>query len=81
MQPVEPLITRAMPDLPWQKVALDFLEYDRKTYLLVVDYYSRFIKIALMTTMTIAQIVRHVQSMFARHGFPETLVSHNGPQF
>ena len=72
MQPVEPLITSAMPDLPWQKVAADFLEYDRKTYLLVVDYYSRFIEIALMTTMTTAQTVCHMQSMFARHGFPET---------
>ena len=70
-----------MPDLPWQKVAADFLEYDRKMYLLVVDFYSRFIEIALMTTMTTAQTVRHMQSMFARHGFPETLVSDNGPQF
>ena len=34
-----------------------------------------------MTTMTTAQTVRHMQSMFARHGFPETLVSDNGPQF
>ena len=81
MQPVEPLITSAMPDLPWQKVAADFVEYDRKTYLLVVDRYSRFIEIALMTTMTTAQTVRHMQSMFARHGFPETLISDNGPQF
>ena len=81
MQPVEPLITSAMPDLPWQKVAADFLEYDRKTYLLVVDYYSRFIEIAHLTTMMTAQTVRHMQSMFARHGFRETLVSDNGPQF
>ena len=26
MQPVEPLITSVMPDLPWQQVAADFLE-------------------------------------------------------
>ena len=81
MQPVEPLVTRSMSDLPWEKVAADFLEYDRKTYILVVDYYSRFIEIALTTTMTTAQTIRHMQSMFAWHGFPETLVSDNGPQF
>ena len=50
-------------------------------YLLVVDYYSHFVEIALMTTMTMAQTAHHMQSMFARHGFPETSVSDNGPQF
>ena len=68
-------------DLPWQKVAADSPEYDRKTYLLAVNYHSRFIEIALMTTMITAQTVRHMQSMFARHGFPETFVSDKGPQF
>ena len=37
----------------------------------ILDYYSRFIEIALMTTMTTTQTIRHMQSMFARHGFPQ----------
>ena len=63
MQAVEPLVSSVMPDLPWQKVAIDLLEYDRKTYLLVVGYYSRFIEIALMITMTTAQTIRRIWSL------------------
>ena len=77
MQPVEPLIISAMPDLPWQKVAADFLEDDRKTYPFVVDYYSRFIGIALITTMTTAQTIRRMQSMFEFAAFATKHKRHN----
>lgn len=36
------------PDHPWQRVGTDLLELRGKTYLLAVDYFSRFIEIALL---------------------------------
>ena len=42
-----------------------------RTYLLVMDYYSRFIEIS----------IRALKSIFTRHGIPDILRSDNGPKF
>ena len=68
-------------DYPWQKVATDLFEWRKNTYLLVVDYYSRYTKIQKLTTTTSADVIRQLKSIFARHGIPEELVSDNGPQY
>ena len=38
----EPLITTEVPSRPWEKVALDLYEFKGASYILVVDYFSRF---------------------------------------
>ena len=78
---VQPLIPTELPQLPWQKVAMDLFEWKKKTYLLIVDFYSRYIEIALLNRLTSEEVVAHCQSIFARHGIPEQVVSDNGPQF
>lgn len=50
-----------------------------KLYLVVVDYYSKFIETSLMRAKTEGTIVMHMKSIFARHGIPEELVSDNMP--
>ena len=75
---VQPLIPTELPQLPWQKVAMDLFEWKKKTYLLIVDYYSRYIEIALLNRLTSEEVVAHCQSIFARHGIPEQVVSDNG---
>ena len=79
-QRAEPLLPSELPGLPWQRVALDFFDLKSHTYLLAVDYYSRYIEIALMSSMTTSQTILHLRSIFARHGIPEELISDNGPQ-
>ena len=43
---VEPLIPTEMPNRPWERVATDLFEWNRAQYLLVVDYYSKYIEVA-----------------------------------
>ena len=50
-------------------------------YLLIVDYYSRYIEIARLNRQTAAEVINHTKSIFARHGIPEIVISDNGPQF
>ena len=80
-QPAEPLITSELPELPFQKIGTDLFEWEKRTYLLVVDYYSRYIEIALLKRTTSSEVITHLKSIFARHGIPELIVSDNGPQY
>ena len=50
-------------------------------YLIVVDYFSRWIEIEHLRSTTSAQVINHMKSLFARWGIPEEVRSNVGPQF
>ena len=79
--PPEPLKQHSDGDEPWQKIGLDFFEIAEKHYLAVVDYYSNFIEIDLMTTITSACTVTSLKKHYARYGIPRMILSDGGPQF
>ena len=81
MTQTEPLIPSELPDRPWQKVATDLFEFQKSQYLLVIDYYSRFIEIPKLSTTTSTNVITNLKSIFSRHGVPETVRSDNGPQY
>lgn len=60
---------------------MHLLMYNKDTYLIVLDYYSRYIEIVKLTKLNAAEVIVHCKSIFARHGIPEEVVSDNGPQF
>ena len=80
-QRAEPMIPSSLPEFPWQEVATDLFQFRIHQYLLVIDYYSRFIEIAKLTSTTSQAIVSHLKSIFSRYGIPERLISDNGPQY
>ena len=81
IQHAEPLITSPLPSLPWQKVATDLFERRGSKYLLIVDYFSRYIEFSKLTRETSSEIINHMKSIFARHGIPQQVMSDNGTQF
>ena len=48
---------------------------------MVVDYYSRFLEVAILKSTTSAKIIEAITPMFARFGVPFSLRTDNGPQF
>ena len=77
----EPLMPSECPGRPWQKLGADLFLLGSKTYLLVVDYFSRYVEIAQLSHTRSTDVIVHLKSIFARHGIPEVLVSDNGPHF
>ena len=57
------------------------MEFEKKHYLIVVDYYSRYIEVRKLDSLTSTSTVDKLKSIFAAHGIPELLISENGPQF
>ena len=80
-QAVEPLIPSALPSLPWQKVATDLFKWKGATYLLVIDYFSKYIEISKLDGESSQEVIQRLKSLFARHGIPQQVMSDNGPQY
>ena len=77
----EPLKSTPLPQYPWQNIGCDICEVKGSTYIVMVDYYSRYIEIAYIRTPTTHSVILKMKDVFARWGVPETVVSDNGPQF
>ena len=79
----EPIKTATMPNSPWDKVKIDFYgPLPTGQYILVViDCYSRFHEIEILTTISAQKVIPKVDSIFARHGIPSHLTADNGPPF
>lgn len=80
-QKYEPLRPTTLPDRPFQMVGTDICEKQGQRYLVLIDYFSRYIEIAQLPNMTSSAVIAVLKAIFARHGIPEVLVSDNGRQF
>ena len=79
--PREPMISSTLPEYPWQKVGSDLFYFQGTTYLLIVNYYSRYPEITKLSSTTSDSIVRALRSIFSRLRIPEVLISDNRPQY
>ena len=77
----EPMIKPDLPVRPWEKIATDLFEYKNKSYLLVVDYYSKFFEICILNNTTSETVITHMKSIFSRHGIPDIVISDNAKQY
>ena len=66
---------------PWSKVAVDLGDLDGRTLLVISDYYSNYIEVARITSITSRSIIKELKTVFARFSIPEVLVTDNGAQF
>ena len=56
-------------------------ELDRKHYLLLVDYYSGWIEVRRLDSLSSTATIEVIKSIFSTHGICEMVISDNGPQF
>ncbi|XP_046846780.1 uncharacterized protein K02A2.6-like [Xenia sp. Carnegie-2017] len=77
----EPLHPHDISSRPWQKIGSDLFDWNGKPHRIVVDYYSRYPKVAELQDTKAQTVINKTKSIFSRHGIPETVVSDNGPQY
>eukprot|EP00118_Oscarella_pearsei_P022444 m.259637 g.259637 ORF g.259637 m.259637 type:complete len:258 (+) comp40426_c1_seq4:667-1440(+) len=77
----EPLQSTPLPEVPWEKVAVDLFELGGEHYLSIVDYYSRYPEVKELSNQRAGTVITALQEIFGRNGIPQTVISDNGPQF
>ena len=68
-----------IPLFLWTKLATDLFHFEGDSYLLLVDYTSRFPRVCKLKSMTGQHIADHFKQIFAKYGWPDTIVSDNVP--
>ena len=64
---------------PWSKLAIDIFHFEGTSYLWIVDYTSRFLIVCKLTLITGKHVTNQCKPVFSEYGWPDTLISDNGP--
>ena len=78
-QPPNMALGHEIPVHSWTKLATDIIHFEGESYLLVVDYTGRFPIVCKLNSMTAQHLASHFTLIFSEYGWPDTLVSDNGP--
>lgn len=65
----------------FERVHLDFAEYNKQCYPIAIDSYSKWIEAFPMYNITTSKTLDALRMWFAQFGLPEKIVTDNGPQF
>ena len=68
-----------IPAFPWTNLAIDIFHFEGDSYLLLVDYASRYPFIHKLTSLTPQHVIVHLKVNFSEYGWLDTIVSDNVP--
>lgn len=68
------------PDDSWQIVGIDIFHINNMNFLLVIDYFSKYVEIALLKKIDSNHVISELVPIFARFGIPSVLKSDGGRQ-
>ena len=69
------------PSAAWDRIHIDYGQWGNKHFLVIVDAFSKWPEVKLVSSTTTQRTIDVLQEVFATHGYPRLLVSDNGPQF
>ena len=75
------MIPSTLPSRPWEKIATNLFGLKGIIYLLLVDYYSKFVEVVKLSATTTKSVISAMMPIFASYGIPDVIVSDNGPQY
>ena len=80
-QPSETPIKREIPDHPWTKCAANLFRLQGHYYLLIVDYYSKFIAVENLQNPQSETVINKCKKVFSQFGIPKELITDNDLEF
>lgn len=75
------IISKDVPDLPFERVASDLFHFKGKEYILLTDSYSGFYDFKMLRETTSREVISTLKDWFSVHGVPQVLETDNGPQY
>lgn len=78
-QTKEPLENHELPSRPFQRIGIDIMYLNNTDYLVIIDYYSKWIEISKIDNKSSGEIICKLEVVFARFGIPETIICDNVP--
>ena len=76
-----PSLGQEISVVPWTKLASDIFHLQNDSYLLIVDFTSRFPIVLKLKSMTAKHVANHFSEVFGEYGWPDTLLTDNGPYY
>ena len=77
----EPFKMSDLPKAAWTEVSVDFAQLDSGYLLIIVDEYSRFPIVEIVSSTSANVVIPKLDKIFSEHGIVEILKSDNGPPF
>lgn len=65
----------------FERIHIDFFHWQNKTFLLVVDSFSRWIDVKWMSSTVCKTVIATLRNLFTFTGLPAMVVADNGPPF
>ena len=75
----EPLVNHEIPNLPYEKLGMDIMEVAKENYLVIGDYFSKYLDIIPLKTKTASAIYKKLEIIFSTYGIPKEIIADNVP--
>lgn len=73
------LLNHEISNISFNKVGADIAHYGGKDYLVVVDYFLRWVEISKLKWETVTELSKKCKKIFAKFGIPSILIADNMP--
>lgn len=73
------LLNHNIPKRAFEKVGIDIVDFGGVSYLILVDYYSRWLEVVEISDKTTETIISVLKTLFSRFGIPKECMSDNVP--
>lgn len=73
------LLSHEIPNGLFEKIGADIAHYSGKDYLVIVDYFSRWVEVCVLKWKTANEVIKKCKEVFARVGIPTILIADNVP--
>lgn len=75
----EPLLSHNVPDLPFAKLGIDIMDFKNKSYLVIYDYFSKWLDIKLITNKSANCVIQSLIDVFSYFGVPNEIMADHVP--